>query len=203
MFDWLNSFVADSPLTYLLVAGLAVADIVGVFPSETVVVTASLLAVDGKLSLIAVGVAAFAGAVAGDNLLYLLGRRVGDRLTAWLFRGERARERLDWARRRMHEHGTAIVIAGRFVPMGRTATMFAAGTLRVPWRRFIVADLIAVALWGAYWVGMPAVAGEAFSGRQWLTVLLAIGIGTVIGTAAEVVRRFLERRRSRRRNGRR
>ncbi|HET7329065.1 MAG TPA: hypothetical protein VFJ14_17480, partial [Nocardioidaceae bacterium] len=72
--------------------------------------------------------------------------------------------------------------------------MFAAGLLETPWRRFIVADVIAVVLWACYWVGATALLGEAFSDRQWLTILISIGIGVVIGLVAELIRRYAERR---------
>lgn len=196
MFGWLNGLVGDTPLTYLIVAVLAVADITGVVPAETVVVTAVVLAMKGQLFIVGIAVAGFVGAAAGDNLLYVLGNSFGERVIGWIFRGRASRERLDWARRRMRQHRILIIIAGRFIPMGRTAVMFAAGALEVPWRRFIGPELVAVTIWTGYWVGFTAIAGEALSGKSWLTILISLGIGTVIGLIAEVIRRYMERRRS-------
>ncbi|MEO3778826.1 NUDIX domain-containing protein [Micromonospora sp. B11E3] len=53
-----------------------------VVPGETVVLVGGALAHEGRLPLWAVVVAAFAGAVAGDQTGYLVGRRYGRRLLA-------------------------------------------------------------------------------------------------------------------------
>jgi SNARE associated Golgi protein len=47
-------------------------------------------------------------------------------------------------------HGVWIIVVARFIPGGRTATTYAAGTVGMPWRRFLPADAIAVALWALY-----------------------------------------------------
>lgn len=197
MFGWLNHLISGSPLSYLVIVGLAIADIVGVVPAETVIVTAVLLALHGSLLLVGVGAAAVAGSLVGDNILYVLGWRVGTPLVSKLFRGEKSRRRLGWARQQMERHGSSVIIVGRFVPMGRTAVVFAAGLLDVPWRRFIVADAISVALWSLYWVGLPVLLGETISGTPWYTVLISLGVAAIVGGIAELARRHAERRRQR------
>lgn len=189
MFGLLNDWITPSPVSYLVIAGLAVADIIGVLPSEAVVVTATLLAIDGDLLIPAIAAAAVIGALTGDNILYLLGRRYGDSVVDWMFRSARSRERLAWIRRQMHRHGSGIVVVGRMIPMGRTATMFAAGGLGIRWRRFIVADALGVMVWAGYWVGVTVVLGETFTQRQWLPILISVGIAVVVGLVVEVIRR--------------
>ena len=195
MFDWLTGWVSASPVSYLIIAGITIADIVGVLPAETVITAAVVLAVDGRLLIVGVGAAAFVGAVAGDNVLYPLGRRVGVPLVGWMFRGERAQERLDWAVRQMREHGNTVIVAGRFIPMGRTATMFAAGFVGIDWRQFIVADVTVVTLWTLYWVSTTAILGEALSTNPWVSPLVSLGVAGVVAVGAELVRRRKERRR--------
>ena len=58
--------------------------------------------------------------VAGAALAYLLDP-VADRL----FRGEKGRARLEWAERAVDRHGGVLVVMGRFIPGGRTASTFA------------------------------------------------------------------------------
>ena len=46
-------------------------------PGESAIILASTAAAEGKLDIRAVAAAAFIAAVAGDNIGYLLGRRLG------------------------------------------------------------------------------------------------------------------------------
>lgn len=203
VFDWFTELVSASPLTYLLVLVLTMADVTGLIPAEAVVTTATLVAVRGSLLLPGVGLASVAGVAAGDTLLFLLGRRVGARVAGRLFRGERAQERLRWAERQMSRHGAVIVVAGRWLPMGRTVTVFAAGALELPWRRFAVADSVAIALWAGYYIGVTVALGRAFLGKPWLTLVVSLGIATAAGVVAEGLRRrHVRRRLARGRGGR-
>lgn len=190
MFGWLNELISASPLAYLVLVGLSIADISGLVPAETVIATATLLAIDGELSLPAVCLAAVSGVGIGDTILYALGRTVGGRLAPRVFRSDSARERLHWAQQRMQRHGGVIIIAGRFLPMGRTATIFAAGTLGLSRMRCAAADGVAIALWASYYIGVTVVLGRSLHGNVWLALLLSIGIALVVGFVAEAVRRY-------------
>jgi membrane protein DedA with SNARE-associated domain len=53
-----------------------------------------------------------------------------------LFKGEKARGRLEWAERAIRRRGPLLVVIGRFIPGGRTASTFAAGTSIELWRRY-------------------------------------------------------------------
>src|SRR3954454_11601479 len=81
------------PLIFLIVLGDAV---LPVLPGETAIITGGVLAARGDLLLPLVIVAASVGAFAGDNACYWLGRSAGRRVSDRLFRGEKARRRLDW-----------------------------------------------------------------------------------------------------------
>jgi membrane-associated protein len=79
----------------LLVAGDAV---VPVFPGESAVVAAAVLAADGELVVWLVLLAAFAGAFVGDLVMFGLGRWGGTRLVRrYASEGKRA-ERVRWAK---------------------------------------------------------------------------------------------------------
>jgi membrane-associated protein len=76
----------------------------------------------------------------GDgNFFYFLGRRFGPRRADRLLRRERAQERYRWVERHVMSRGSTIVIVGRFIPGGRTATTFACGTVGFPYRRSLPA----------------------------------------------------------------
>jgi membrane-associated protein len=195
VFDWLTSAVTDSPVTYLVVLVASGADVVfPPVPSETIVITAGVLAGKGDLSVVMLIPAAAVGAMLGDNLSYFLGRRIGDPLADRLFRGEKGRARLEWAERAIARHGSVLVVAGRFIPGGRTASTFAAGTLQMPWRRFIVADVFAGLLWATYSTMLGYLGGRTFEDSTVKPLAVSLGIATLITASLEVWRRIQKRR---------
>ncbi|MFJ7904604.1 DedA family protein [Streptomyces sp. NPDC096198] len=127
--------------------------LIGFFlPGDSLLFTAGLLCTGSgqhgvKLSLPALLVAAAAGALAGSQCGYLLGRRAGGALlarsrSARLHEGaQRAEELLE-----RYGHAKAIVLA-RFVPVVRTVLNPMAGALRVPVRTFTVWQVAGGLLW--------------------------------------------------------
>lgn len=181
---------AGSAWTYAVIAGIVAFDgFFPVVPGETAVVTGGVLAAQGDLSLALVVFAAFAGAIVGDNVSYLLGARVGDPACSRLFRGARARRRLEWVADQLAEHGRVILVVARFVPGGRTATTLSWGALHCGWRRFLSADAVGAGLWALFAAALGRLGGGAFADSAWKALLAALIVATVIGAAAEVLRR--------------
>ncbi len=196
MFDSLVNAISGSAWTYVLVLGVCAGDaLLPLFPSETLVITAAVLASRGDLNIGLVAAAAAVGALLGDNSAYGLGRsglrRVADRLLG----SERNQRRLAWARRQLRNRGGWIIIVARFIPGGRTATTYVSGTLQMPWkRRFLPYDTIAAVLWAVYSSALGYFGGSAFEHNLWLPLLIATGVSLLIAGAGELVRRrFLDR----------
>ena len=148
IFGWLTDLVSEHWWTYALVFGVALADaVLPLVPSETIVILAGIAASTGGLHLWIVIVAAWAGVVIGDNLSYLLGSRLGEPAYRRLFKGDEGKKRYDWAHRVLDGQGLWIIPTARFVPGGRTAVTFSAGTVSMRWRRFFLADLSAGLIW--------------------------------------------------------
>src|SRR6478672_3655859 len=161
---------------------------VPVVPSETSVITAGVVASSGDLSVSLVVLAAAAGAFAGDNTTYLLGRRYGTRIEARFFSGERGRKQIQWAERQLDERGGELIAVGRFIPGGRTAVTLSAGTLRYPWPRFVLFDAIAALGWATYASLLGYLGGRAFEDAPWKGLVLAIGIAFAVAGGVELVR---------------
>src|SRR5690349_19381872 len=141
MFEWLTSEVSTDPLTYLVVFVAAGADVLlPLVPSETIVIAASVLSAQGGLFIGGIVLAAAIGAFAGDNVAFLIGRRAGTALVGRFLRGPKAQARLRWAEQAIAARGPMLIVIGRFIPAGRTATTIAAGTLGMEYRRFLIAD---------------------------------------------------------------
>jgi len=195
LFEWLTSEVSESAVTYLVVFAAAGLDVFFPFiPSETIVIAAAVLAAQGGLLIFLIVPAAALGAFVADNLAYWLGRKVGDPLVERVFTGEKGRSRLAWAEGAIRKRGPALIVLGRFVPGGRTATTVAAGTLEMPYRRFLAADAFAAVLWALYVSMLGFVGGAAFEDNVWLPLLIALGIAGAVTLGVEAWRRVQRRR---------
>jgi membrane protein DedA with SNARE-associated domain len=199
MFDVLADHVTGSPLTYLLIVAVCAGDaLLPLFPAEVVLVTASVLAASGHLQIALVVLAAVLGAMIGDNCAYGLGHGGLRPLAERLLRTRRAQERLEWARAELQGNGPWIIVVARFIPGGRTATTYAAGTLGMAWRsRFLPADATAAIVWSLYASGLGYLGGAAFEHNLWLPLLIAAGASLVIAVLGELLRRFVLDRRTR------
>jgi len=111
---------------------------------ELVLLLAGAAAQRGSLDPGAVVVAAFAGAIAGDNLFFHLGRWLGQGILArrpgWRARAERVLALLG-------RYRDALILSFRFLYGLRMATPIALGTARVAPLRFALLDGVGAALW--------------------------------------------------------
>ena len=189
MFDWLVNNVSDSPITYLVVAVAVLFDaLIPLVPSEATIVAATIVASHGDLSVLLVFATAAVSATVGDNAAYWLGRSLGRKATRKVIRGEKGRRRLAWAERTIHERPWIVTI-GRFVPGGRTATTLAAGTVRLRWITFLIADAIGGTLWAFYATALGYLGGSAFRHSLWKPLLVSGAAGVLIAGSAELARR--------------
>jgi membrane protein DedA with SNARE-associated domain len=186
----LIDLLTASVWTYPLLLGICLGDAVfPILPSETAMIVCGLQAARGHLSLGWVIVFGALGAFLGDNLSYAGGRWIGQPLVDRSFSGERARERLEWAGRFLHERGSYVLIVARFVPGGRTATTFTSGLVRLRWlTRFAPYVLIAAVLWATYGALLGYLGGRLFRDHPIYALLVAFGIAAAVAAAAEGAR---------------
>ena len=196
MFNHFVQLVSDaSGWAYGIVFLLALLDaLLPVVPSETVVITAGVVAAAGSMNLPLVILAAACGAFAGDNVAYLVGYRFGGRAADRFLRGEKGKRSLRWAETQLNERGGELIAVARFIPAGRTAVTLSAGTVRFPWPRFAVYDAIAAVIWGGYASLLGYFGGKTFEGAAWKGLVLALGIAFALTGLIEAVRWYLKRR---------
>ncbi|MBW8795107.1 MAG: DedA family protein [Streptomyces sp.] len=167
-------------------------------PGETILIAAGVYAGAGQLNIVAVAVIAFAAAVIGDNIGYLIGHTGG---RAFVHRWGRyvflTPERFRRAEEFFTRHGGKIVVVARFVEGLRQVNGIIAGTSGMPWRRFLVFNALGAALWVGLWTSLAYVTGthitavyDAIS-RYQRYALIAVGVLV----AALVARHLLRRRR--------
>jgi membrane-associated protein len=197
-FDRLTEWVSGAWWSYFAIFGIAVVDaFFPLVPSETLVVIGGNLAGSGDLYLVLVILAGATGAVIGDNISYGIGTLVGERTIKRWFRTEKAHRRLEWAERTLDERGAYIILIARFIPGGRTAVTFSAGYVHtLPWRRFIVYDMVAGVLWATYAASLGYFFGKTFEDHPVWGVALAIVLALTVGALVEVIRHLRKRRRT-------
>lgn len=130
-------------------------------PGETVLVFASFLAhKDGRLQLQWVILVGIAACIAGDNLGFLVGRRIGTRLVKWIRKIFRLDdEDIAVAKAQVRRHGAATIFWARFVFGLRTVAGPLAGALGMAWKEFSIFN----ALGAAAWVTTMALTGYLFA----------------------------------------
>jgi membrane protein DedA with SNARE-associated domain len=132
---------------------LAVEAIGAPVPGESLLIFASVLAGRGEMSLPALVVFAWAGAVLGDNIGYAIGKSLGR--GAILRYG--AKIGLNEARFNAIEsvflrYGSATVVFARFFSILRQLNGIVAGILGMSWWRFLLFNALGGALWVTTWV---------------------------------------------------
>ena len=128
-------------------------------PGDSLLVTAGILAAAGQLNIAWLLLFPTLAAIIGDQTGYVIGRTAGDALAD---RYPKFRAHLDRAHAFYEKHGSKTIVIARFVPIIRTFVPAVAGAARMPYRNFVVFNVLGGALW-------------VFS-----TVLLGFGVGSVI-----------------------
>ncbi|GLY46661.1 DedA family protein [Lentzea sp. NBRC 102530] len=186
--QWLE---AIPPLLVYVIVGLVIGfESLGIpLPGEIVLVTASLLASQhDELSPLWIGVWASAGAIIGDNFGYLIGRKGGPRLFAWMgrkFPKHFGETQLDHARRVFQKRGAWAVFFGRFVALLRILAGPLAGSMHMPYGKFLAANAAGGIVWAGgtaaavYYLGVVAekwLKGFSYAG---LAIAVVLGVAGV------------------------
>jgi membrane-associated protein len=186
----INDFIltaAGQPWVLLLVLACCLFD--GFFPpipSESVVVGLAAVAATADvpnpwLLILVAGVGAFSG----DNIAYLIGRRVGTRRWSWM-RGPRMQSAFRWAGKELRKRPASLILVARFVPIGRVAVNLTAGVTHYPRLRFVGLTVLSATLWAGYSVGIGLFFGQWFEDNHLLGAAIAIVCAVALGIAVDV-----------------
>ncbi|MCX3064049.1 DedA family protein [Streptomyces beihaiensis] len=178
---WLDTIPAVA--VYTLVAGVIGLESLGIpLPGEIVLVSAALLASQhGDINPFVLGACASAGAVVGDSIGYAIGRKGGRPLLAWLgrrFPRHFGPAHVATAERSFQKWGMGAVFIGRFIALLRIFAGPLAGVLRMPYWKFLVANVLGGIVWAGgttavvYYVGTVA--------EDWLKRFSYYGLGAAV-----------------------
>jgi membrane protein DedA with SNARE-associated domain len=186
--EWLQ---AIPPIAVYLIVTLVIGlESLGIpLPGEIVLVSASLLASRPHIAVQWEWVAATAtaGAVIGDSIGYAIGRRYGKPLFSWLgakFPKHFGPEHVAFAERVFARHGVWTVFLGRFIAVLRIFAGPLAGSLRMPYYKFLAANFTGGLTWAtgtAFAVYALGLVAETWLSRfSWIGLVLAVVIGLTI-----------------------
>lgn len=124
--------------------------LIGFFlPGDSLLFTAGVLVHTGLLNIniFVFILLLFIAAVLGDSVGYTFGRRAGSRVfskpDARLFKQRYVQE----AQSFYAKHGGKTIIIARFIPIVRTFAPIVAGSAHMPYRQFVIFNLIGAFLW--------------------------------------------------------
>lgn len=122
--------------------------LIGFFlPGDSLLFTAGLFAAQGTLNLPVILVGCFVAAVAGDQVGYAFGKKVGPALfrrpDSLLFK----QEYVEKAQHFFERHGVKTIVLARFVPIVRTFAPIVAGVGTMKYRTFVTYNVIGGLLW--------------------------------------------------------
>lgn len=156
-------------IQHLLEAGLPVVTAVvaleaigAPLPGESLIIALGAALGNAHQSIVPAFFALWLGAVIGDSMGYIIGRRLGRH--ALLKHGGRiglTEPRLARAEALFARWGAGVVVLARFFVFLRQLNGVLAGSLGLPWWRFLAANMVGGALWVGVWLTLSnTVSGE-------------------------------------------
>ncbi|GAA3302673.1 VTT domain-containing protein [Dactylosporangium vinaceum] len=167
--------------------------LIGFFlPGDSLLFTTGLLVAGGRylhLPLWLVILLIVVAAVAGDQVGYAFGRRVGPTLfrrpNSRLFRQENLARATEFFAR----YGPRSIVLARFVPIVRTFTPIVAGASRMHYRTFSLYNVIGGSLWGTGVTVLGYFLGQVtFVKSNIELILIGIVVLSVVPIAVELLR---------------
>jgi len=163
---------------------------------ETIILFAGFAAAQGLVDPLLLLTFAWLGSFSGDQCYFWLGRRFGVRL---LDRFPRFRHGVDAALHWLERYDTGFILSFRFIYGVRNFSSFALGVSHVHWRRFMILNFIAAALWAALFVGAGYLCGHTLghmlgevAQRFSQTLLVLFALALIVG---HLIHRIHRRRR--------
>lgn len=190
-------------LTYLVLAGLACAESIGIpVPGTTALVTAGLLAASGRMNLTLVCLLSIAVAIIGGNIGYGIGWRYGTRFLTAPGRLSRHRSRVyHTGMALMRRYGWFAVLFSRDITVLRECAPLLAGSLRMAWPRYLIWNSIGAVAWVLSHVLLAFYLGSSVGTFRAVEIIVAIEVVIIAGTLVATSARRRARARAEQRDG--
>lgn len=179
-------------LTYGILFAIIFAETGFVFtpflPGDSLLFAAGTFAARGSFDVYLLAVLLIVAAIAGDNINYWVGRKLGIKLFE-RYNKLLKKEYLEKTQKFYVKHGGKTIILARFFPIIRTFSPFVAGLGKMEYSRFVMNDIAGGIIWisifvfGGYFFGNIPIVQKNFS-----LVIVVIVVISVIPAISEFVR---------------
>jgi membrane-associated protein len=145
------------------------------FPGDTLLFSAGILAAGGKLSVVEALIVIAVAAILGDNTGYQIGKRLGPRL----FKKDGVVFRHDYimrAEKFYEKYGTKTMLVAHFVPVVRSFAPVTAGAGKMNFKQFVLFDAIGIIAWTCLITLLGYFVGSRIPGIEKLIEPVLIGI---------------------------
>jgi undecaprenyl-diphosphatase len=196
LFDQLLTWIQQHPeWAAAVVFGVALVEslaIVGVLvPGVIILFGAGALIGTGVLDFWSIAAWAIAGAIIGDGLSYWLGHHFEYLTARWRWFRLHP-DHLEKGIRFFERYGDISIALGRFFGPIRAVVPLAAGLMRMPPRRFFIANVLSAIVWAPAYLAPGMLLGELGSHgdmRYLIFPAAAIGLIVVVWSLVQFVRR--------------
>jgi membrane protein DedA with SNARE-associated domain len=185
MFAGLEAYGYVGIIVYMILTGCGLPT-----PEEVAIIGAGVASAAGQLDWrLSLG-SLLIGALAGDCVMYFIGYHFGQRL----LQKNRLWNRLITPEREkrvevlLAQHGVKVLLGARFLPGIRGPMYITAGILKVPFKRFVVADLFCASFVVSIFFGLSYLYGGQVvrairEGEGWLTTIV-LTVAVIVGGIA-------------------
>lgn len=155
------------------------------FPGDTLLFSAGILAAGGKLPIVWTIVVIVAAAIIGDNTGYHIGKKLGPKLfkkDSLVFR----HDHIVRAEKFYEKYGTKTMLISHFVPVVRSFAPVTAGAGHMDYKQFFIFDAIGIIVWATmitllgYFVGSKVPGIENFIEPVLIIIVLAFLAPTLV-----------------------
>ena len=164
---------------------------VGFFlPGDSILFTAGFLASQGFFNILLLTPMTFVAAVAGDNVGYAFGKKVGPKL----FKREDSiffhKKHLIRAKSFYDKHGGKTITIARFLPVVRTFAPIVAGIGQMPYKKFLMYNLLGGFLWAVCIPFAGYFLGNLIPGvdKYLLPIIIVIVLASVAPSVIHLIR---------------
>jgi membrane protein DedA with SNARE-associated domain len=161
--EFVNNFTYLGVFAVLLLGSLGVP-----IPEEMPIIAAAVMSHESIVRWWLALPVCLLGVLSGDMVLYWVGRRWGEQVLHWrMARLVLSPAREQWLKLAYRRHALKTVVTARHVMGLRAAAFLTAGSARVPFWKFVVADA------GAALVGVPLAFGLAYFFTDQIKAIMA------------------------------